>query len=81
MARVRVAEMRLYSEDSLRQGSGARDVYGALRKPVDAARQEFLHTYLSKSPTMVDYLHLEIVRSLANDDERLLGPDYPGPMV
>jgi hypothetical protein len=30
---------------------------------------------------MVDYLHLEIVRSLAHDDDRLLGSSYPGPMV
>jgi hypothetical protein len=30
---------------------------------------------------MVDYLHLEILRSLAHDDDRLLGPEYPGPMV
>jgi hypothetical protein len=81
MARVRVAEMRLYNEEALRQGSGARDIYGALRKPVDAARQEFLHAFLSKSPTMVDYLHLELMRGLANDDDRLLGPEYPGPMV
>jgi hypothetical protein len=81
MARVRVAEMRLYHEDALRQGTGARDIYSALKAPVDAARQAFLQTYLSASPTMVDYLHLEIVKSLAHDDDRLLGPDYPGPMV
>jgi hypothetical protein len=30
---------------------------------------------------MVDYLHLEILRSLARDDDRLLGQSYPGPMV
>ena len=81
MARVRVAEMRLYQEEALRQGTGARDIYGALKASVDAARQTFLQTYLSASPTMVDYLHLEILKTLAHDDDRLLGPDYPGPMV
>jgi hypothetical protein len=30
---------------------------------------------------MVDYLHLELVRTLANDDAEALGKDYPGPMV
>jgi hypothetical protein len=30
---------------------------------------------------MVDYLHLELIRTLANDDAELLGKDYPGPMV
>ena len=30
---------------------------------------------------MVDYLHLELMRTLANDDADLLGKEYPGPMV
>jgi len=30
---------------------------------------------------MVDYLHLELLRTLANDDSDLLGKDYPGPLV
>jgi len=81
MARVRVAEMRLYHEEALRQGTGARNIYSALKAPVDTARQAFLQTYLSASPTMVDYLHLEILKTLAHDDDRLLGRDYPGPMV
>ena len=81
MARVRVAEMRLYHEEALRKGTDACDVYRALKPHIDAARHQFLQTYLSKSPTMVDYLHLEILRSLVNDEDALLGTSYPGPMV
>ena len=40
---------------------------------------KFLQTFLAKSPTMVDYLHLEILQRLAHDDDRLLGHNYPGP--
>jgi hypothetical protein len=80
-ARVRVAEMRLYHENELRNGAAAGDIYGALKTEIDAARNQFLQTYLAKSATMVDYLHLEILRSLAHDDDRLLGHNYPGPMV
>jgi hypothetical protein len=80
-ARVRVAEMRLYHENELRQGTAVSDIYSALKKEIDAARDQFLQTYLAKSATMVDYLHLEILRSLADDDDRLLGHNYPGPMV
>ncbi|MDP9171077.1 MAG: hypothetical protein M3N54_10710, partial [Acidobacteriota bacterium] len=80
-ARVRVAEMRLYEADALRKGAAAGDIYGALGTRIDAARTEFLQTFLSKSPTMVDYLHLEILRSLAHDNDRVLGEKYPGPMV
>jgi len=81
MARLRVAEMRLYHEDRLRSGTAAGDIYGALQSEIDPARSQFLQTFLSKSPTMVDYLHLEILRSLAHDDDRVLGHRYPGPMV
>jgi hypothetical protein len=80
-ARVRVAEMRLYHENELRHGAAASDIYSALKTEIDAARDQFLQTYLAKSATMVDYLHLEILRSLAHDDDRLLGHNYPGPMV
>ena len=82
MARVRVAEMRLYHENELRSGVGEPVIFTALCKgEIDTARDQFLQTFLSKSPTMVDYLHLEILRSLAHDDDRLLGHSYPGPMV
>ncbi|HWE48728.1 MAG TPA: hypothetical protein VG273_03010 [Bryobacteraceae bacterium] len=81
MARVRVAEIRLNQEEALRDGTVAKDIYSALRDPIEGARKQFLQTYLSKSPTMVDYLHLEILRGLAGDDDQLLGAGYPGPMV
>ena len=81
MARVRIAEMRLYNEADLRSGVASSDIYGALQPVIDTARNQFLHEFLAKSPTMVDYLHLEILSSLAHDDDRLLGHNYPGPMV
>ena len=81
MARVRVAEMRLYSEADLRNGVASGDIYGALQPAIDTARNQFSGEFLAKSPTMVDYLHLEILSSLAHDDDRLLGHNYPGPMV
>jgi hypothetical protein len=81
MARLRVAEMRLYHEDRLRSGVSTGDIYGSLKSEIDAARNQFLQEFLSRSPTMVDYLHLEILRSLTHDDDRLLGSKYPGPMV
>jgi hypothetical protein len=81
VARVRVARMRLDREEAWRRGLAESDIYGALRRDIESARTEFLQTFLSKSSTMVDYLHLEILRSLANEDDRVLGREYPGPMV
>jgi hypothetical protein len=80
-ARVQVAEMRLYEADAVKTGRGRRDLYEALRQPIDTARQSFREQFFSSCPSMVDYLHLELVRTLANDDPDLFGKDYPGPLV
>jgi hypothetical protein len=79
-ARVQVAEMRLGKPDALRSGREARDIYASLQALIDAARENFRERHMT-APTMVDYLHLELVRSLADDNAILLGPTYPGPLV
>jgi hypothetical protein len=80
-ARVQVAEMRLYQADAVKAGRARAGLYQALRKPIDTARDKFRETFFSACASMVDYLHLELVRTLANDDPELLGKEYPGPMV
>lgn len=80
-ARVQVAEMRLFKSHAVREGRQRQDLYAALKPEIDAAREAFRNSYLNACPTMVDYLHLELVRTLANDDASLLGPEYPGPLV
>jgi hypothetical protein len=80
-ARVQVAEMRLRHAAAIHTGRVRRSLYQSLRDPIDAARAAFRKEFFAKCPTMVDYLHLELTRTLANDDADLLGKDYPGPMV
>ena len=81
-ARVQVAEMRLFETDAVQTGRSRRDLYDALRTRIDAARDSFRKSFfIASCPSMVDYLHLELVRTLANDDPELLGNGYPGPMV
>ena len=80
-ARVQVAEMRLYESDAVQSGRARGDLYGALKKPIDAARQTYREQFFARCPNMVDYLHLELLRTLANDDSDLFGRDYPGPLV
>jgi hypothetical protein len=80
-ARVRVAQIRISESEALRKGARSGNVYGALRPSIDAARAEYKQSYMSQTPTMVDYLHLEIIRSLAHQDDRVMGPDYPGPIA
>ncbi len=79
-ARVQVAEMRIGKPDALRSGREAGNIYAPLQAQIDAAREKFRELHMT-APTMVDYLHLEMIRSLADDDAILLGPSYPGPLV
>ena len=79
-ARVKVAELRLYHAESVREGRAKSDLYGVLQGEIDKLRGEFQKDF-AELPTMVDYLHLELVRTLAHDDDRLLGATYPGPLI
>jgi len=79
-SRVKVAELRLYQADRVRDGRTRSDLYGVLREEIDKLRGEY-HKDFGATPTMVDYLHLELLRTLAHDDDRLLGANYPGPLL
>lgn len=80
-ARVRVSEMRLFEPDAVQSGRVHGNLYDALRTPIDTARDTFRASFFVPCPSMVDYLHVELVRTLAKDNPELLGGDYPGPLV
>jgi hypothetical protein len=80
-ARVQVAEIRLYQADAVQAGRSRGNLYHSLRQPIDTAREKFRESYVSTCASMVDYFHLELVRTLANDDPEILGKDYPGPLL
>jgi hypothetical protein len=80
-ARVKVAEMRLYRPDAVKAGRAQGDLYAALQEPIDVGREEFRQTYVAASKTMVDYFHLEVLRTLAQDNPAWLGGKYPGRLV
>jgi len=80
-ARVRVAEWRLRDGAAVRSGRAHGDLYGELAPQIDAAREEFRSEFLAPCPSMIDYLHREMLRTLAKDNAQLLGNDYPGPLL
>jgi hypothetical protein len=80
-ARVRVAEIQLYHAAQMKSGRAAGDVYQALKSQMDAARDAYREKFLTPVNGTADYLHAEFVRTLANDNAALLGPEYPGPLV
>ena len=75
-ARIRVAEMLLYRHDAVRSGRESRDIYSALRKEIDSARD----VYASQFGALEDYLHAELVQTLARGDAGALRDGYPGPL-
>ncbi len=79
-ARVRVAEMRLYRAQAVKEGRASGNLFVALQKEIESGREQFRQDFGS-TPMMIDYFHVELVRTLANDDASILGPGYPGPLV
>ncbi len=80
-ARVQVAEMRLYKSQAVKEGRAEKRLYRCLKEDIDRGRDQFRQQFLLNSASMTDYFHVELVRTLANDDSELLGPDYPGPLA
>ena len=80
-ARVQVAEIRLYKSENVKKGRAARSLYASLKAEIDFARETYRNDYIAASDTMMDYLHLALLRTLANDDVELPGSDYPGALV
>lgn len=79
-SQVQVAGMRLHKAAAVRRGRIAGDLYAALKQEIDTGREVYRRQFLADSPTMVDYFHRELVRTLANGQDSLLGPGYPGPL-
>ncbi len=77
MARLKVSEIRLYHTDAVRIGQQRSDLYGALKAEIETASS----AYRKEFPGITDYLYLELLRNLANNEDRLLGADFPGPIV
>lgn len=78
-ARVHIAQMLIDQYDAVEHGRRNRALYVYLKEPLEGQRQEFRRLYLDTCASMTDYYHEELVRTLANNDAELLGPQYPGP--
>ena len=79
-ARNAVASLILNQHEKVQRGRAADDLYTTLGEEIDAARDNFRRQFARSCPSMVDYLHLELVRTLAKGDAVALGDDYPGPL-
>lgn len=79
-ARTRVAQFLLHKAREVREGRETYNLYGALKEEIEAGREAFRKEFIETCPSMVDYFHLELQRTLARDMAGALGPEYPGPL-
>jgi hypothetical protein len=79
-SRVKVAEMQLSRPEACRAGREKGNLYLFLKNEIEGARNAFREQFMV-IPSMVDYLHMELVRVAAEGDERRLGADYPGQLI
>jgi hypothetical protein len=73
-AQVQVAHFMLANIEAISRGRRQQNLYQSMREAIDSLRS----SYRSKFPGARDYLHQELVRTLALNDVSLLGGDYPG---
>ncbi len=74
-AQVAVANIILNEFAAVRRGRAERCIYSLCAPSIDAAREK----YRNEHPEVPDYLHQEIVRTIASNQPELLGTNYPHP--
>jgi hypothetical protein len=79
-SRVAVAEMLLQRAEACRAGRQQNNLYLYLKNEINKARETYRSRFMNV-PSMVDYLHLELIRAAVDGNENNLGAEYPGPLA
>ena len=77
-ARLLVSEIRLYNEDAVQSGREHRDLAHRLRAEIAHARELFAERTPADLPLAEALFTEELVRTLADSDDSLMGNDEPG---
>ena len=75
-ARLLVDEIKLYNQAKVAEGRRNKDLYDRLREDIDKSRSTYQKRYGNTAAASADYFSHELVRSLAEDDASLLGPNF-----
>jgi hypothetical protein len=75
-ARLLMDEIKLYNQAKVAEGRKHRDLYDRLKEDIDKSRSTYHKRYDSTAAASVDYFTSEVIRSLAEDDIALLGPNF-----
>jgi hypothetical protein len=75
-ARLLMDEIKLYNQAKVAEGRKHKDLYDRLKEDIDKSRSTYQKRYGNTVAANADYLSTELVRSLAEDDVSLLGPNF-----
>ncbi|MGH9500257.1 MAG: hypothetical protein ACRD3L_14040 [Terriglobales bacterium] len=75
-ARLLMDEVKLYNQAKVIEGRKKKDLYDRLKEDIDKSRNTYNKRYGKTAAASADYLTQEVIRSLAEDDVTLLGPNF-----
>ena len=75
-ARLLMDEIKLYNQAKVAEGRKHKDLYDRLKEDIDKSRATYQKRYGNTVAATADYLSNELIRSLAEDDVSLLGPNF-----
>jgi hypothetical protein len=75
-ARLLMDEIKLYNQAKVAEGRKRKDLYDRLKEDIDKSRSTYHKRYENTAAASADYFTSELVRSLAEDDIALLGPNF-----
>ena len=75
-ARLLVDEIKLYNQSKVAEGRTNRDLYDRLRDPIEKSQATYQKRYGSTVAASGKYFQHELIRSLAEDDILLMGPNF-----
>ncbi len=75
-ARLLVDEIKLYNQAKVAEGRRNKDLYDRLKEDIDKSRGTFQKRYGGTVAASGDYFQHELVRSLAEDDLSIMGPNF-----
>ena len=69
-------EIKLYNQAKVAEGRRHKDLYDRLKSEIEKSRSTFQKRYGSTAAASGDYFQQEVVRSLAEDDLSVMGPNF-----
>jgi hypothetical protein len=75
-ARLLVDEIKLYNSAKVAEGRKNKDLYDRLKEDIEKSRATYKKRYGATVAANADYFQVELVRSLAEDDVSIMGPNF-----